>query len=302
MTIFGYARVSANDQTLDSLVEALKVAGCETIFREKLGGAHAGRAELSRLLAMIDNGDVLLVTRLDRLARSTRDLLAILDRLAARGAAFRSLGDGWADTTTPQGRLMLPALSGLAAFERELIRSRTGEGRIRARARGARTGRPPKLTPYQRREALQALANGNATQADLVRRFNVSQSTISRLAEKADALPVRPALDAQTERATLAFMRRIVGRYPVREGILFGSRARGAHTAESDADIAVVLNGARGDRTAATLDMAGIAFDVLLETGVLVEALPLWEDEFRRAELFSNPALVQNIRREGVRL
>jgi len=199
---------------------------------------------------------------------------------------------------------MSTVLGGLAEFERELIRARTGDGRARAVARGQHMGRPPALTAHQRQEAVKALANGTATQADLARQFNVSQSTISRLAEKAvsPALSTKPALDAETERATRAFMQRLKGKYPVIEGILFGSRARHTHTAESDADIAVVLKGAHGDRTAAALDMAGIAFDVFQETGVLVEALPLWADELKRPELFSNSALIQNIRREGLRL
>jgi predicted nucleotidyltransferase len=114
--------------------------------------------------------------------------------------------------------------------------------------------------------------------------------------------PIKPALDAETERAARMFMQRIKGRFPVREGILFGSRARHTHRSDSDADIAVVLQGRPGDRTAAAVDMAGIAFDVLLETGILVEALPLWEDELNHPKRFSNPALVQNIRRDGMRL
>ena len=112
----------------------------------------------------------------------------------------------------------------------------------------------------------------------------------------------QPQLDEETGLAARAFMRRLEGRYSVIQAFLFGSRARGAHSPDSDADIAVVLTGARGDRTAAALDMAGIAFDVLLETGVLVEALPLWEEEMRSPELFSNPGLIQSIAREGVRL
>ncbi len=114
--------------------------------------------------------------------------------------------------------------------------------------------------------------------------------------------PIKPVLDAETEHAARAFMQRLEGRYPVREGILFGSRARHTHSPDSDADIAVVLKGQHGDRTAAALDMAGIAFDVLLETGVLVEAIPLWEDELKHPEQFSNPALIHSIRREGMRL
>jgi DNA invertase Pin-like site-specific DNA recombinase len=106
------------------------------------------------VIKRLDEGDVLLVTRLDRLARSTRDLLNTLDTIAKRGAAFRSLADSWADTTTPHGKLMPTILGGLAEFERELIRARTGEGRKRAKARGVHMGRPPKLTPDQRREAI----------------------------------------------------------------------------------------------------------------------------------------------------
>src|ERR1700731_130378 len=109
-------------------------------------------------------------------------------------------------------------------------------------------------------------------------------------------------LDCETARAAQSFLRRLAARYPVREAILFGSRARHTHRPDSDADIAVVLDGAHGDRTAAALDMAGIAFNVLLETGVLVEALPLWEDELTSPKRFSNPALLQSIRREGLRL
>jgi DNA invertase Pin-like site-specific DNA recombinase len=124
---------------------------------------------------------VLLVTRLDRLARSTRDLLNVLDEVGKRGAGFRSLKDAWADTTTAHGRLMLTVLGGLAEFERELIRARTGEGRKRAQDRGVRFGRPLKLTPHQRQEALQRLAAGE-TQSDVARTFNVGVSTICRLA------------------------------------------------------------------------------------------------------------------------
>jgi DNA invertase Pin-like site-specific DNA recombinase len=123
---------------------------------------------------------VLVVTRLDRLARSTRDLLNVLATVAERGAGFRSLKDTWADTTTPHGRLMLTVLGGLAEFERELIRARTGDGRARAKARGVKFGRPAALTPDQRQEVLCRLANGEV-QADLARSYGVSQATISRL-------------------------------------------------------------------------------------------------------------------------
>jgi len=304
MTIYGYARVSTDGQTLDAQVSALTAAGAAPVFRETASGAKTDRHELAKALRDLDAGDTLLVTRLDRLARSTRDLLNILDTVAKAGAGFRSLGDTWADTTTPHGRLMLTVLGGLAEFERELIRARTGEGRVRAKARGVHMGRPPKLTPHQKREALNALAEGTATQADLARRFNLNQSTISRLAEKTlpPALPARPALDAETERAARAFMQRLEGKYPVIEGLVFGSRARGDHTPDSDADLAVILKGERGDRYEVSGDMAGIAFDVMLATGILVQALPLWESELKQPERFSNPALIDNIKREGLRL
>jgi DNA invertase Pin-like site-specific DNA recombinase len=182
MTILGYARVSTDGQSLDAQVKQLRAAGCEKIFKEKASGAKTERAQLRRLLGQLGKGDVLTVTRLDRLARSTRDLLNTLDTVAKAGAGFRSLNDIWADTTTAHGRLMLTVLGGLAEFERELIRARTSEGRERAKLRGVHMGRPSKLTVHQRREAVKALADETATQADLARRFNVSQATISRLA------------------------------------------------------------------------------------------------------------------------
>jgi DNA invertase Pin-like site-specific DNA recombinase len=124
---------------------------------------------------------------LDRLARSTRDLLNVIAALTERGAGFKSLKDSWADTTTPHGRLMLTVLGGLAEFERELIRARTGEGRKRAKDRGVKFGRPAALTAHQRAKALQRLGSGEA-QADVARSFSVSQATISRLSAAAGVL------------------------------------------------------------------------------------------------------------------
>jgi DNA invertase Pin-like site-specific DNA recombinase len=135
---------------------------------------------LHRVLAQLGEGDVLMVTRLDRLARSTRDLLNTLARIADQAAAFGSLGDTWADTTTPHGRLMLTVLGGLAEFERELIRARTGEGRARAKERGATFGRKPKLTPHQKKEAI-TRKHANEPIREIARSYNVSHSTISRL-------------------------------------------------------------------------------------------------------------------------
>ena len=130
------------------------------MFREVASGAKTDRAQLRRVLDQLAAGDVLMVTRLDRLARSTRDLLNTLAAITDKKAGFRSLGDAWADTTTSHGRLMLTVLGGLAEFERELIRARTGEGRERAKARGVKMGRKPKLTPHQQREAIKRRDSG----------------------------------------------------------------------------------------------------------------------------------------------
>ena len=176
MTIYGYARVSTDGQTLAAQDAALHAAGCAKVYGEKQSGAKTDRPELAKLLRRL----VLMITRLDRLARSTRDLLNILHTLGERSIGFKSLADAWADTTTPHGRLLVTMLAGIAEFERELIRARTGEGRKRAQARGVRFGRPPALTAHQRQEALKRLAAGE-TQTDIARSYNVSHVTIGRL-------------------------------------------------------------------------------------------------------------------------
>ena len=178
--IYGYARVSTDGQTVAAQVATLTAAGAAKVFREVASGAKTDRAQLRRALDQLDAGDVLMVTRLDRLARSTRDLLNTLATITERKAGFRSLGDTWADTTTAHGRLMLTVLGGLAEFERELIRARTGEGRARAKARGKSLGRPFKLTAHQRQEAL-ARREGGELLSEIARSYNVSGSTISRL-------------------------------------------------------------------------------------------------------------------------
>ena len=179
--IKGYARVSTDGQTLEAQQEALRAAGATQVFAEKQSGVKTDRAALARCLGSLEPGDTLLVTKLDRLARSTRDLLNTLDTITKARATFRSLGDGWADTTTPHGKLMITVLGGLAEFERHLILSRTAEGRVRAKARGVKFGRRPKLTKYQRDEARARLAQGETLSA-VARSFGVSHITISRLA------------------------------------------------------------------------------------------------------------------------
>jgi DNA invertase Pin-like site-specific DNA recombinase len=180
MTIRGYARVSTDGQDLGTQHELLKAAGATQVLSEKESGVKTDRAALARCMASLEPGDTLLVTKLDRLARSTRDLLNTLDAVSKAGASFKSLGDPWADTTTPHGRLMLTVLGGLAEFERHLILSRTAEGRDRAKAGGVRFGRKPKLTKHQREEALARKQNGESL-TDIARSYNVSHMTISRL-------------------------------------------------------------------------------------------------------------------------
>ena len=178
--IVGYARVSTDGQSLDAQHAALQAAGAARVFAEKQSGIKTDRAALARAIAALGQGDVLLVTRLDRLARSTRDLLNVLDAVGKAGAGFRSLAGTWCDTSSAHGRLMLTVLGGLAEFERELIRARTDEGRKRAQARGVRFGRKLKLSVHQRREALARREAGEAL-AEIGRSYNVSHSTISRL-------------------------------------------------------------------------------------------------------------------------
>jgi DNA invertase Pin-like site-specific DNA recombinase len=180
MTTIGYARVSTDGQGLDAQQAALQAAGCERVFAEKVSGAKTDRAQLARALATLALGDTLVVCKLDRLARSTRDLLNTLAAISDKGASFKSLGDGWCDTTTPHGRLMLTVLGGLAEFERHLILARTSEGRARAQQRGVKFGRKHKLTAHQQREALERRARGEAL-VDIARSYAVSHSTISRL-------------------------------------------------------------------------------------------------------------------------
>lgn len=178
--LWGYARVSTREQNLSGQVVELQAAGCAKVYSEKASGARGDRAELAKILKRLHAGDVLVVTRLDRLARSTRDLLNVLAAVTERAAGFRSLKDVWCDTTTPHGRLMLTVLGGLAEFERELICARTGEGRERATARGVRFGRPLKLTPHQKREALERVNAGDAV-VDVARTYGVDRATIYRL-------------------------------------------------------------------------------------------------------------------------
>ena len=160
MAIVGYARVSTQDQHLTGQLEALKAAGAAPIYREKVSGVRADRPQLAKLMAALKPGDVVVVTKLDRLGRSTRELLELIERIGKAGASFRSLGDPLWDTSSSQGRLLSTLLAAIAEFERDLIRERTGDGRKRAMANGVKFGRKPKLSDFQRKDALRRRAAG----------------------------------------------------------------------------------------------------------------------------------------------
>src|SRR3954449_3071311 len=179
--LIGYARVSTYGQTLDSQLEQLRKAGCTSrnIYREKVTGVRADRRELNRMLGKLGPGDVVTVTRIDRLARSTFDLFAIVKQIVDAKAQFRSLAEPWADTGTSTGRLMIAVLGGLADVERDLIRTRTAEGRSRAQKRGQHMGRPRKLTAAQQKEATRRRAEG-ATLQELADSYDRSISTMRR--------------------------------------------------------------------------------------------------------------------------
>ena len=178
--LVGYARVSTSGQTLEAQLEQLAEAGCALTYRETASGAKSDRKQLRRMLQELQSGDMVVVTRIDRLARSIFDLFRIVKDITDAGAQFRSLAEPLVDTNTSTGRMMLAVLGGMADIERDLIKTRTAEGRSRAKARGKSLGRPFKLTVAQRDEIRDRLANGEALK-DIARTYNVSAPTISRL-------------------------------------------------------------------------------------------------------------------------
>lgn len=181
----GYARVSTEEQSVNLQLDALKEASCERIFQEKVSGAQRDRMELGRMLDQLREGDTVVVWKLDRLARSTRDLLEIADIIAKTNAGLRSLAEPWADTTSPAGRMIMTVFGGIAAFELDLIRSRTSAGRIAAKQRGTRFGRPASLSTDQAALARRLLEEGTAAK-DVARTMGVHRSTIYRLRIAAD--------------------------------------------------------------------------------------------------------------------
>ena len=182
--IIGYARVSTEDQSLDCQFDALKAAGAERIFSDKITGTARSRPELDRLLDQLRPGDVIAVTKYDRLARSLRDLLGIVDTIQVRGAGFRSLAED-IDTTTPAGRLVFHVFASIAQFERERISERTREGLEAARKRGRVGGRPPALSPAQKVEVRRMRDEEQRPLGEIARLFKVSVKTICRVSEAA---------------------------------------------------------------------------------------------------------------------
>ena len=184
--LLGYARVSKSDDSQDTAaqVSALKSAGCKRVFEDKASGGRWDRPELHRLLDQLREGDTLVVWKLDRLSRSLKDLLHILERVEAVGARFRSLTEA-VDTAGPAGRMLMQMLGSFAEFERAMVRERTRAGLKAAAARGRTGGRQPKLTPEQKAEILDGLGSGRKSAADLARLFRVHRATISRLAAQA---------------------------------------------------------------------------------------------------------------------
>jgi len=181
--MFGYARVSTNEQDTAVQVSALRSAGCEKIFREKASGGRWDRPELHRLLDQLRKGDVLVVWRLDRLSRSLRDVLTIMERIQEAKAGFKSLTES-IDTTTAAGRMMMQMVGAFAEFERAMLRDRTRSGLDAARKRGRTGGRRPKLKPHQQDEIVAMVSKGTKTAADAARLFNVHPATVSRLLAK----------------------------------------------------------------------------------------------------------------------
>jgi DNA invertase Pin-like site-specific DNA recombinase len=177
--IYRYARVSTDGQSVDAQVRQFRAAGFEKVFRETASGAQTDRTQLAKAIAKLDADDVLVATRLDRLGRSTLDRLITFGTIADRRAGFRSLGDTWAYPTTAHGRLMLTVLCGLAEFERDLIRTRRGEGRAQAIERGQRMGRSPNFAAHQVKDAIRRRNAGEPVRS-IARSCNVSHSTISR--------------------------------------------------------------------------------------------------------------------------
>ena len=178
--LIGYARVSTQEQDTAAQIAALENAGCELIFKEKASGGRWNRPELHRLLGQLRKGDTVVVWKLDRLARSLKDVLTLMEQIAQAHAGFLSLTEA-IDTTSPAGRMMMQMIGTFAEFERAMLRERTRNGLDAARQQGRVGGRRPKLKPHQQEEIRQLVHSGQKTAADAARLFSVHPSTVSRL-------------------------------------------------------------------------------------------------------------------------
>lgn len=178
--LLGYARVSTGDQDTAIQVGALQSARCEVIFQEKASGGRWERPELHRLLGQLRKGDVLVVWKLDRLSRSLKDVLTLMEKVQQRGAGFRSLTEA-IDTTSAAGRMMMQMVGVFAEFERAMLRERTKAGLDAARLQGRIGGRRRKLKPHQEDEIVRLVAGGEKSAADVARLFGVHPATVSRL-------------------------------------------------------------------------------------------------------------------------
>ncbi|MGJ0491607.1 recombinase family protein [Methylobacter sp.] len=181
--LIGYARVSTQDQGTDAQIAALKAAGCELIFQEKASGGRWDRPELHHLLRQLRKGDVLVVWKLDRLSRSLKDVLLLMEKVEQAEAGFRSLTEA-IDTTSPGGRMMMQMVGSFAEFEREMLRERTRNGLEAARKQGRIGGRRPKLKAHQQEEIVKLVSSGQKNAADTARLFNVHPATVSRLLQR----------------------------------------------------------------------------------------------------------------------
>ncbi|XHX75884.1 MAG: recombinase family protein [Stenomitos frigidus ULC029] len=180
MMLIGYARVSTQEQNAGPQIAALKAAGCELIFQETATGGRWERPELHRLLGQLRKGDVVVVWKLDRLSRSLKDVLALMEKIQKAEAGFQSLTEA-IETTSPAGRMMMQMVGAFAEFERAMLRERTCNGLNAARKEGRVGGRRPKLKAHQEKEIQHLVASGQKTAADAARLFNVHPSTVSRL-------------------------------------------------------------------------------------------------------------------------
>lgn len=182
--IFGYARVSTIEQSLDRQLDALKLAGAEEIIQEKITGTKADRPELNRLLGKLRKGDVILISDLTRLSRSTKDLFNLVEQIEKNGANIKSLKESWLDTTTPQGKLMFTFMAGISQFERDLISERTKEGLASARSRGKVGGRKPKLDFSKKKAIYELYQQKKTTVKDICSMFDISKPTLYKSIEE----------------------------------------------------------------------------------------------------------------------